>query len=49
MKLAIKTAKNDPDKWRDKSIEERQKILMDVAHEVRKSRADLIGIAAAEV
>ncbi|MFT7860945.1 MAG: bifunctional proline dehydrogenase/L-glutamate gamma-semialdehyde dehydrogenase [Sulfurimonas sp.] len=49
MKLAIKTANEDPDGWRDLSHQERQKILMDVAHEFRKQRADLIGIAAAEV
>lgn len=49
MKLAIKTAKADPDGWRKLSHQERQKVLMDVAHEFRKARADLIGIAAAEV
>ncbi|WP_428739940.1 proline dehydrogenase family protein [Sulfurimonas sp.] len=49
MKLAIKTAVADPDGWRKLSHQERQKILMNVADEFRKARADLIGIAAAEV
>ncbi len=49
MKLAIKTAKEDPDGWREKDFIDRQKILMDAAHEIRRSRGDLIGIAAAEV
>jgi len=49
MALAIQTAKEDSDGWRELSIKERQKILMDVADEFRVSRADLIGIAAAEV
>jgi RHH-type transcriptional regulator, proline utilization regulon repressor / proline dehydrogenase / delta 1-pyrroline-5-carboxylate dehydrogenase len=49
MKLAIKTAKEDPDGWRKLSHQDRQKVLMNVADEFRKARADLIGIAAAEV
>ncbi|MFT7878938.1 MAG: bifunctional proline dehydrogenase/L-glutamate gamma-semialdehyde dehydrogenase [Sulfurimonas sp.] len=49
MKVAIATAKADPDGWRKLSPKERQKILMDVAHEIRVARADLIGVAAAEV
>ena len=49
MKIAIATAKADLDGWKKQSIKERQKILMDVAHELRVARGDLIGIAAAEV
>ena len=49
MKVAIATAKSDPDGWRNLTTKERQKILMDVAHEIRVARADLIGVAAAEV
>ena len=49
MKIAIATAKEDPDGWRKLTVKQRQEILMDVAHEIRVSRDDLIGIAAAEV
>ena len=49
MRVAIATAKEDPDGWRKLHYLERQKILMDVAHEFRVARADLIGVAAAEV
>ncbi len=49
LKEAVKVAKEDKDGWRSKTDEQRQKILCDVANEVRKKRADLIGIAAAEV
>ena len=49
MRVAIATAKEDPDGWRKLHYLERQKILMDVAHELRLARADLIGVAAAEV
>jgi RHH-type proline utilization regulon transcriptional repressor/proline dehydrogenase/delta 1-pyrroline-5-carboxylate dehydrogenase len=49
MKTAIATAKEDPDGWRKLSAEQRQEVLMDVAHEIRVARADLIGVAAAEV
>ncbi len=49
LKKAVKAAKEDKDGWRSKTDEQRQKILCDVANEVRKKRADLIGIAAAEV
>ena len=49
MRVAIATAKEDPDGWRKLHYQERQKILMDVAHEFRVARADLIGVAAAEV
>ena len=49
MKIAIATAKEDPDGWRKLTTAQRQEILMDVAHEIRLARADLIGVAAAEV
>lgn len=49
MKIAIATAKEDPDAWRKLSAMQRQEILMNVAHEIKVSRADLIGIASAEV
>ncbi|MCW8894465.1 MAG: bifunctional proline dehydrogenase/L-glutamate gamma-semialdehyde dehydrogenase [Sulfurimonas sp.] len=49
MRVAVATAKEDPDGWRKLHYLERQKILMDVAHELRLARADLIGVAAAEV
>jgi len=49
MHEAVRVAKNDVDGWRELSTKERQKILMDAAHEFRKRRADLIGVAAAEV
>ena len=44
---AVETAKADPDMWRQKSCEERHKILSQVAVELRLARADLIGVAAA--
>ena len=46
---AISIAKDDVDGWRGLDSGARQKILMDVADEFRKQRADFIGIAAAEV
>ncbi len=49
LKKAVKVAKEDSDGWRDKTNEQRDKILCNVANEVRKKRADLIGIAATEV
>jgi RHH-type transcriptional regulator, proline utilization regulon repressor / proline dehydrogenase / delta 1-pyrroline-5-carboxylate dehydrogenase len=49
MQKAIAAAKADPDGWRQLSATERQKIMMDAAHELRIARADLIGVAAAEV
>ena len=49
LKKAVTTAKADPDGWREMSSKERQKILMSVADEFKKARADLIGVAAAEV
>ncbi|CAA6807044.1 MAG: Proline dehydrogenase (EC (Proline oxidase) / Delta-1-pyrroline-5-carboxylate dehydrogenase (EC [uncultured Campylobacterales bacterium] len=49
MDIAIKTAKEDSDGWRKLTSTQRQKILMDAAHEFKIARADLIGVAAAEV
>lgn len=49
MQVAIQTAKEDPDGWRELSASQKQKALMDVAHELRVARAELIGVAAAEV
>ena len=49
MKIAVKSAKDDIDGWRKTTIDDRQEILMRVANEFKKDRADLIGIAAAEV
>lgn len=46
---AVRVAEADPDGWRKLDAISRQKILMDVAHEFKKARGDLIGIAAAEV
>jgi RHH-type proline utilization regulon transcriptional repressor/proline dehydrogenase/delta 1-pyrroline-5-carboxylate dehydrogenase len=46
---ALSTAKEDPDGWRALSVQERQERLMRVADTIRAARADLIGIAAAEV
>jgi len=49
MKIAIKTAKEDADGWRKLTTPQRQEALMNAAHELREARADLIGVAAAEV
>ena len=46
---ALQTAAADPDKWRKESTESRQKKLMKVGQEFEKARADLIGVAAAEL
>ncbi len=46
---AVTVASADPDGWRTLDHQARQKILMNVADEVEKSRGDLIGVAAAEV
>jgi RHH-type proline utilization regulon transcriptional repressor/proline dehydrogenase/delta 1-pyrroline-5-carboxylate dehydrogenase len=46
---AVAVAKADVDGWSKLSTTERQKVLMNVAQEFKKSRADLIGIAVAEV
>lgn len=49
LKRAVAVAKADPDGWGSLSNLERQKVLMNAANEFKKSRGDLIGIAAAEV
>ena len=46
---AVAVAKADVDGWRKLGETQRQKVLMDVAQEFARSRADLIGVAAAEV
>ncbi len=46
---AIFTATKDPDYWRETSLQERQTLLMEVAINLERKRADLIGIAAAEL
>jgi RHH-type proline utilization regulon transcriptional repressor/proline dehydrogenase/delta 1-pyrroline-5-carboxylate dehydrogenase len=45
---AVAVAKTDPDGWRLKSFEQRQRIFSQVAIEIRKARGDLIGAAAAD-
>lgn len=49
LQKAVEIAKQDPDCWSALTLEERAKVLMNVAQEFRKKRADLIGVAAAEV
>ena len=49
IKRAVRTAKKDPDGWRDKTHKQRHEILKNVAIKVRERRGDLIGIAGAEV
>jgi RHH-type proline utilization regulon transcriptional repressor/proline dehydrogenase/delta 1-pyrroline-5-carboxylate dehydrogenase len=44
---AVKTAKADPDGWRQKTYLERHEILSRVAMAIREGRGDLIGITAA--
>ncbi|MGD8835050.1 MAG: aldehyde dehydrogenase family protein, partial [Desulfobacteraceae bacterium] len=44
---AVETAKADPDGWREKTAQERHKILSRAAMEMRHARAGLIGAAAA--
>ena len=44
---AIQVAKDDPDGWRNTSLDERHRILDLVSHELRRARGDLIGSAAA--
>ena len=45
---AVAIAKSDPDGWRRSSFKERQRILAQVAMQLRKARGDLIGAAAAD-
>ncbi len=47
-KRAIKTAKSDPDGWRNLSIRERHEVLSHVAMKLRRSRGTLIGAAAVD-
>ncbi len=47
-KRALITAKEDPSHWRNLHAEERHGVLAKVAMELRKSRGDLIGAAAAD-
>ena len=49
LELSVNTAMKDPDNWREKTLLERQEALMKVADFFRKRRADLIGVAAAEL
>nr|WP_321268119.1 bifunctional proline dehydrogenase/L-glutamate gamma-semialdehyde dehydrogenase [uncultured Sulfurimonas sp.] len=49
LKRAIEVAKSDKDGWSKLTLEQRTKVLMNVANEFRKNRAELIGIAAAEL
>ncbi|WP_263832095.1 bifunctional proline dehydrogenase/L-glutamate gamma-semialdehyde dehydrogenase [Sulfurospirillum oryzae] len=49
LEKAIAVAVEDKDGWRSLSVSERQKVLCLVANKVRAKRADLIGVAAAEV
>ena len=44
---AAQIAREDPDGWRQKSLDERHRILDRVSHEIRKARGDLIGAASA--
>jgi len=46
---ALDVAKGDVDGWAKTTSLQRSKTLMNVANEFRKARADLIGVAAAEV
>lgn len=48
MDHALAAARDDPDEWRSKNMEQRHEILSRVAMELRKTRGDLIGAAAAE-
>ncbi|MBM4357700.1 MAG: proline dehydrogenase family protein, partial [Deltaproteobacteria bacterium] len=45
---AIRIAKDDPSAWRRRSEEERALVLARVAGELRRARADLLGVALAE-
>lgn len=45
---AIEIAKADPQGWRQTEIDERARILARVAGELRRARADLLGVALAE-
>ena len=47
IKRAIAVARDDPDGWRQKGLDERHRIMDRVCQELRKARGDLIGAAAA--
>jgi len=49
VKLAIETAKEDADGFRESDLESRTTLLMKAAQHIENARADLIGVAAAEV
>ena len=49
IKNALECAERDPSNWSKTSLDERHKILSNVARELRKKRGDLIGVAMAEV
>lgn len=49
LETALSVARNDPDSWSELTHDERTIILMNVAYEFQKNRAELIGVAAAEV
>lgn len=49
LEKAVAVAKEDPDRWRQLTRDQRHEILSHVANQVRKKRGDLIGVAAAEV
>ena len=44
---SVKIAKDDPTNWRQSSLTDRHQLLSKVAQELRYSRGDLIGVAAA--
>ncbi len=46
--IALEMAKEDPSGWRDLSVDARHRLLAKVAMELRQSRGDLIGAAAAD-
>ncbi len=46
-RLAVATAKADPDRWREKTARQRHEILSRAAMEIRRARGRLIGAAAA--
>jgi RHH-type proline utilization regulon transcriptional repressor/proline dehydrogenase/delta 1-pyrroline-5-carboxylate dehydrogenase len=49
LKRAIEVAKSDKDSWSNLNLEQKTKVLMNVANEFRKNRGELIGMAAAEL
>ncbi|MBI5062037.1 MAG: bifunctional proline dehydrogenase/L-glutamate gamma-semialdehyde dehydrogenase, partial [Desulfatitalea sp.] len=48
IEAAVAVAKNDPDGWRARSMDQRHRALSRVAMELRQARGDLIGAAAAD-